>query len=177
MLLALSGSKVERMDLVDWMLVHDRWLHSRLGKPDGPPPELVAAWSRTQWLEVSRLCDVWTREVEAGPLSRTQTQDDRERVIHDLLVPIRLVKTVAGTLNGGAAYAGVIRRGRAQGGLDRLEILLDSVFKSYVEHGTSGWMEQVLVTRVEQLVAVFVDAHDHGVDLSVSRAEIEIGDC
>lgn len=52
-----SSLKVERMDLVDWMLIHDRWLHSRLGKPDGPTPELMAAWSRADWLEVSRLCE------------------------------------------------------------------------------------------------------------------------
>jgi hypothetical protein len=164
------------MDLVDWLLVHDRWLHSRLGAPDGPSSELVAAWDRADWWKVFQLCDEWTREVEIGPLRQAQNDAEREQVEHGLLIPISLVKNVATTMPGGAEYARGMQRGMAQGGLNQLESVLDSVFTSYAQYGMPAWLENVFVGRVEQLVAIFVNANDNGVDLSVSRADIEASD-
>jgi hypothetical protein len=168
------------MDLVDWLLVHDRWLRSRSGTPDGPSPELMAAWSCADWLKVSWLCEEWMREVGIGPLTTAPTQADRDRVVHDLYLPIRTVKTVALTMSGGTDHARGIQKLRTRGALDRLEIVLDSAFKAYAENAgedaIQAWLEGSLAARVDQLVDIFVDANDDGLDLSVSRADIEIGD-
>lgn len=120
------------------------------------------------------------RDVGLDRLSSAPTQADRDRVVRDLYAPIRAVKHAALSMSGGAEDARRIQKLRTRGALNRLETVLDSVFTAcadYVgEDGIPAWFEQFLAARVDQLVAILVESNDDGLDLSVSRTDVEIGD-
>lgn len=169
-LLTARAFKVGCMDhLLDWLSVRTRWLQSRLGEPDGPSVDLVAAWERADWMEVSQLCDEWMREIEAGPLLRVQTDAERDHVLHGLLFPIRGIKTAALTMSGGEEHRRRMQKTKAKFLLNRIEIVVGGMFK----FGASG-LDSCVASFTEHLAEIFMEATEYGVDLSSPRADIEL---
>jgi hypothetical protein len=169
-LLTAGAFKVGCMDhLLDWLSVRTRWLRSRLGEPDGPSVELVAAWERADWIEVSQLCDEWTRQVDAGPLRRVQSDAERDRVLHGLLFPIRGIKTAALMMSGGEEHRRRMQNTKAKFLLNRIDNVVGGMF----EFSASG-LDSCLASFTEYLAEIFMEAMEYGVDLSSPRADIEL---
>lgn len=161
-----------------WLSVHTSWLIERLGEPNGPPLELVTAWTAHAWDAASDHCETWLHQVEST-LSALTCSDDERRVFESWLPAIESMRAAALDMTADVEARKARRRSRAQSLMETLQRDTDWVFRYGVHDGgkvTMPFFENNFPNAVASIVNVFVAAATYGIDLSLSAAELATGE-
>lgn len=149
----------------DWLRVHQVWLAACARQPDGPSPELLAAWDSKDRATAVRECESWIRRREEILARRFPVKADREQAWAEEVRPIVAVRTAAAEMRGGEEH----RRGRNVIRARRLLRELEITVEYYLDYGhiyDDDFLANKAETSAALMARVFEEAAEYGIDLS-----------